>query len=495
MRDRYVKSKGVFWGAVAVIAVILCAVIFAVAAGAGTNARGETMKNDGDGFVLTDTEYGKTERFVYTATVRFVSGKAAGLVFGALDGERYWVFNVDRDANKVKLLYFAADGNDIRATELITDYFIGNDKMTESEKNLVERNVKNIDKVQLKVVISPEDDGVIAEFYADNIRRFGTDNVIKLDELERLPDGVSYEGGQLGYNCFASEVAFEDVYNGASDYSYYTELYRQQYHFSQYAHWNNDPNGLVYYDGWYHLYYQHHPFSNFWSDMYWGHARSRDLLHWEHLPICLFPDRDFGEGDGFMWSGSAMVYRKGMSDAIDALDWYPAGGGTGLIAFYTRDGGKQDQMIMSSDDGGMTWTKRKLIPQSLATGDIGKTDCRDPKVFPVQRDGNNKVTMWGMALTGMKTFDVWFLKSSDLYNWQSAGGFKVDGAKFECPDIATLTADDGTTRNVMTFTGRTYMVGEIDYDETSGNIIYKVNGTDVNDIDNLPLVNMDNGPD
>ena len=202
MRDRYVKSKGVFWGAVAVIAVILCAVIFAVAAGAGTNARGETMKNDGDGFVLTDTEYGKTERFVYTATVRFVSGKAAGLVFGALDGERYWVFNVDRDANKVKLLYFAADGNDIRATELITDYFIGNDKMTESEKNLVERNVKNIDKVQLKVVISPEDDGVIAEFYADNIRRFGTDNVIKLDELERLPDGVSYEGGATRIQLF-----------------------------------------------------------------------------------------------------------------------------------------------------------------------------------------------------------------------------------------------------------------------------------------------------
>ncbi len=495
MRDRYIKSKGVFWGAVAVISVILCAVILAVTPGAGSNARGETIKNEGDGFVLTETEYDKTERFVYTATVRFVSGKAAGLVFGALDGERYWVFNVDRDANKVKLLYFASNGNGIGATELIADYFIGNDKMTESEKQLVEPKVKNIDKVQLKVVISPEDDGVIAEFYADNIRRFGTDNVIKLDELERLPNGVSYEGGKLGYNCYASEVAFEDVYTGASDYSYYTELYRQQYHFSQYAHWNNDPNGLVYYDGWYHLYYQHHPFSNFWSDMYWGHARSRDLLHWEHLPICLFPDRDFGEGDGFMWSGSAMVYRKGMSDAIDALDWYPAGGGTGLIAFYTRDGGRHDQMIMSSDDGGMTWTKRKLIPQSLATGDIGKTDCRDPKVFPVQRDGSNKVTMWGMALTGMKSFDVWFLKSSDLYNWQNAGGFKVDGAKVECPDVVTLTADDGTARNVMTFTGRTYMVGEIDYDETSGNIIYKVNGTDVNGIDGLPLVNMDNGPD
>lgn len=499
MRAFYGKCMKIF-GAIAIFAALLCAVVlFAVHTPDG--ASGETLENDGDGFVLTETEYGKTESFVYTATVRFASGKAAGLVFGASEGERYWVFNADRDANLVKLLYFTANGEEVTATELITDYFIGNDKMTVSEKALVEPKVKNLEKIQLKVVITPEADGVYAEFYADNIRRFGVDNVIKLDELEKLPEGVEYEGGKLGYNCFASKVTFDDVYASASDYSYYTELYRQQYHFSQYAHWNNDPNGLVYYDGWYHLFYQHHPFSNYWSDMYWGHARSRDLLHWEHLPICLFPDRDFGEGDGFMWSGSAMVYRKGMSTAVDALDWYPNGNGTGLIAYYTRDGGKQDQMIMSSDDGGITWTKRRLIPQSLATGEHNgkdgnyvKTDCRDPKVFPVKQE-NGKTTLWGMALTGMATYDVWFLKSENMLDWSNAGGFKINGAKSECPDVVTLTADDGTEHTVMTFTGRNYMVGELDYDETSGKIRFKVNGIDANDADKLPLVNMDNGPD
>lgn len=490
--DRIKKSTVGISAFVIAIALLLCAAAFVISAYG--YARGETMKSDGDDFVLSDTEYEKTDRFVYTATVRFISGKAAGLVFGAAEDERYWVFNVDRDANKVKLLYFAADENGVKATELLVDYFIGNDKMTDSEKALVEPKVKNIDKVRLKVVISPEADGVYAEFYADNIRRFGADNVIKLDEQEDLPAGVTYDGGKIGFNCFSSEVAFEDVYSGTSDYSYYTEPYRQQYHFSQYAHWNNDPNGLVYYDGWYHLFYQHHPFSNYWSDMYWGHARSRDLLHWEHLPICLFPDRDFGEGDGYMWSGSAMVYRKGMSADIDALNWYPAGNGTGLIAFYTRDGGKQDQMIMSSDDGGMTWTKRKLIPQSLATGDKPKTDCRDPKVFPVKREGE-RTTLWGMALTGMNTFDVWFLKSENLLDWTSAGGFKISGAKSECPDVTTLTADDGEVHNVMTFTGRSYMVGDIEYDDASGKIVFKVDGADASALTELPLMKMDYGPD
>lgn len=486
------KSRIVAW---LIAAVLLAACAVLVFAPVGSRASADTIASDTDRFELTESEYAADEGFVFTATASFVRGQAAGLVFGATDGE-YWVFNIDRAANLVKLLYFADNGEGIAATELITDYFIGNDKMTDGERALVNPKVANIDKVQLKVVITPDADGVHAEFFADNIKRFGVDNDIILDNIDRLPDGVGYNGGKLGYNVFNSEVAFDDVYIGASDYSYYSELYRQQYHFSQYAHWNNDPNGLVYYDGYYHLFYQHHPFSNYWSDMYWGHARSLDLAHWELLPICLFPDRDFGEGDGYMWSGTAMVYRKGMSDAIDALNWYPAGNGTGLIAFYTRDGGKQDQMIMSSDDGGMTWTKRKLIPQSLATGDIAKTDCRDPKVFPVKKDGD-KVTLWGMALTGMKTFDVWFLQSTDLYNWSNAGGFKVaEDIKSECPDIVTLTASDNTVHNVLTLTGRNYIVGEIGYDDEAHKIVFKDNnGAVMSTPETVPTQRMDYGPD
>ena len=425
------------------------------------------MESSIDSFKLLEKLYLPDEKFVYTATVTFNSGVAAGLVFGAEDASHYWVFNVDRAANLVKLLYFTAEDGKTTAVELMTDYFIGNDKMTESERRLVGDKVATVEKVQLKVVITPEEDAVYAEFYADNIRRFGIDNTINLNDSD-ISEKAVYNGGNIGFNCFNSRISFADIYYGQSDYSYYTELYRNQYHFSQYAHWNNDPNGLVYYDGYYHLFYQHHPYSNYWSDMYWGHARSKDLAHWELLPICLFPDEDWGSGAGYMWSGTAYEYRKGDSDAIDALNWFPNGDGNGLIAFYTRDGGMQDQMIMSSDDAGITWTKRKMIPQTVATAADGiyhKVACRDPKVFPVEVQDGKTVT-WGMALTGQQENRVWFLKSNNLLDWSYAGQFNANVP--ECPDVVTLTADDGEVYTVISLSGREYLVGKINYD---GNII------------------------
>ena len=449
------------------------------------------MESSIDAFTLLDKAYSAEEKFVYTATVSFEKGVASGLAFGAEDGSHFWVFNVDREANLVKLLYFTVEDGKTKATELLIDYFIGNDKMTDSERRLVGSKVATVDKVQLKVVITPEDDGVYAEFYADNIRRFGIDNTIDLNALELLPEDVTYAGGSIGFNCFNSKVKFADIYYGKSDYSYYTELYRNQYHFSQYAHWNNDPNGLVYYDGYYHVFYQHHPYSNYWSDMYWGHARSTDLVHWELLPICLFPDEDWGEGVGLMWSGTAYEYRLGDSAAIDALNWFPNGDGNGIIAFYTRDGGMQDQMIMSSDDGGMTWTKRKMIPQTVATGHDGiyhKVACRDPKIFPVEeKDG--KTTVWGMALTGQQENRVWFLKSDNLLDWTYAGQFNANVP--ECPDIVTLTANDGKTYTVLTLSGREYIVGKMVYDGNSIIFTDKDGGA----IDGSDFNVMDFGPD
>ena len=451
-----------------------------------------SMENSSDSFTLLETEYGAGDKFVYTATVSFENGVAAGLAFGSEDGSHYWVFNVDRAANLVKLIYFTVEDGNTSAVELLTDYFIGNDKMTDSEKRIVGSRVAGVEKVQLKVVITPDGDSVYAEFYADNIRRFGIDNTIDLNALEKLPEEVSYGGGFVGFNCFSSKVKFADIYYGKSDYSYYTELYRNQYHFSQYAHWNNDPNGLIYYDGYYHLYYQHHPYNNYWGDMYWGHARSRDLAHWELLPICLFPDEDWGEGVGYMWSGSAYEYRAGDSDAIDALNWFPNGEGNGIIAFYTRDGGRQDQMIMSSDDGGMTWTKRKMIPQDIATGAdniFHKVACRDPKVFPVAFDENGKTTAWGMVVTGQQENKVWFMKSTNLLDWSYAGQFGADAP--ECPDVITLTADDGEIYTVLTLTAREYIVGKMVYDGNTITFTDKDGGA----IDESDFQKMDFGTD
>jgi len=456
-----------------------------------TVANDVSMESTTDSFNLLETAYAKDKKYVYTSIVSFEHGVAAGLVFGAEDGSHYWVFNVDRQANLVKLLYFTVSGGKTTAVELLTDYFIGNEKMTDSERRIVGSKVANIDKVQLKVVITPEDDGVYAEFYADNIRRFGIDKEIELNSLEKLPEDVTYEGGNIGFNCFNSKVKFADIYYGKSDYSYYTELYRNQYHFSQYAHWNNDPNGLIYFDGYYHIYYQHHPYNNYWGDMYWGHARSKDLAHWELLPICLFPDEDWGEGVGLMWSGSAYEYRLGDSATIDSFNWFPNGEGNGIIAFYTRDGGRQDQMIMSSDDGGMTWTKRKIIPQDVATGADGifhKVACRDPKVFPVEVvDG--KTTAWGMVVTGQQENRVWFMKSTNLWDWSYAGQFNVNVP--ECPDVLTLTADDGKVFNVMTLTSREYIVGHLHYDGNSIVFTDKDGGA----IEPADIQKMDFGPD
>ena len=194
-----------------------------------------------------------------------------------------------------------------------------------------------------------------------------------------------------------------------------------------------------------------------------------------------------------------------MSADIDARIWYPNGNGEGLIAFYTRDGVLQDQMVMSSDDGGMTWTKRHLIPQTAATAPefMGKTDCRDPKVFPVQKNGA-KVTLWGMALTGMGTGNIWFLKSTNLLDWTYAGnikGFTNDpniNFRSECPDMAFITADDGSTRAVMTLTAREYLVGNIQYDEAKGLIQFiDLNGVDVSTLkpEEIAYQRMDFGPD
>ncbi len=175
-----------------------------------------SMESKTDSFKLLEAAYGAEDKFVYTATVSFEGGVASGLAFGAEDGSHYWVFNVDREANLVKLLYFTVTDGKTSAVELLTDYFIGNDKMTESEKRLVNPKVAALDKVQLKVVITPEEDAVYAEFYADNIRRFGIDNTIDLNTFE----DASYDGGNIGFNCFNSKVNFDDIYYGKSDISY-----------------------------------------------------------------------------------------------------------------------------------------------------------------------------------------------------------------------------------------------------------------------------------
>ena len=231
---------------------------------------------------------------------------------------------------------------------------------------------------------------------------------------------------------------------------YYSELYRPQFHFSPEKNWHNDPNGLVYYKGEYHLFYQHNPFGNEWGYMHWGHAVSNDLMHWEHLPVALYPDE--GSKDSVYctaFSGSAIV------DEHNLLGKQKGDEQT-LVAFYTSQ--NCGQRIAYSTDKGRTWEKYEgnpVIPYDK------NDDARDPKVFwhePSQK--------WVMVLyrkTGEDdiTKGISFYVSGNLLDWEWKShivGF------FECPDLARLqVANRPDEFKWVLFDGDgSYIIGDFD---------------------------------
>ncbi len=132
----------------------------------------------------------------------------------------------------------------------------------------------------------------------------------------------------------------------------YDERFRPQYHFSPRENWMNDPNGLVYYEGEYHLFFQHNPSGNTWDNISWGHAVSEDLARWEQLPVALEPD-DLG----LIFSGSAVVDERNTSGFFD--------GGPGLVAIYTNAGGKDYEEQVQSV--AYSWTGAGPGPSTRAT--------------------------------------------------------------------------------------------------------------------------------
>lgn len=221
----------------------------------------------------------------------------------------------------------------------------------------------------------------------------------------------------------------------------YKEPYRPQFHFSPPAHWMNDPNGMVYFDGEYHLFYQYYPDSTVWGPMHWGHAISSDLVRWKHLPIALFPD-----SLGYIFSGSVVVDKTNSSG-------FQQGKELPMVAIYTYHNMKgekegterfQTQGIAFSLDKGRTWTKYKNNP---VLSNPGKKDFRDPKVF--WHAGSNH---WVMSLAvGSK---IEFYRSPDLKEWNLTGSFGEKegshGGVWECPDLFPITVSNtGLTKWVL----------------------------------------------
>ncbi|HMB63941.1 MAG TPA: glycoside hydrolase family 32 protein [Eudoraea sp.] len=213
----------------------------------------------------------------------------------------------------------------------------------------------------------------------------------------------------------------------------YTEEYRPQFHFSPSEKWMNDPNGLVYYNGIYHLFYQYYPEDIIWGPMHWGHAVSKDLVYWEHKPIALYPDEH-----GYIFSGSAVVDANNTS-GLGTEDKPP------LVAIFTyhdmkgENAGRTDfqtQGIAYSIDNGESWEKysgNPVIPNS------GIRDFRDPKVF-----WHEESQKW--ILTLVAGDHAQFYSSADLKQWDYMSEFGrnagAHGGVWECPDLFPLKVDN-----------------------------------------------------
>ena len=426
----------------------VCAVLFAVCtAYAGTKPSFE-MSADGDKIEEIGQSYSAEDSYVYTARVRFTEGQAAGIAFGITDKGAF-VLNIDREANRTKLMYFVKGADRaLSATELYSDYYIGNANCTVEELARVQGKVADKSEFYLKVAVTGGDAPAV-KCYVDDILRFEYDGTISLQDVVLNGEStVTYEGGALGANVFHATASFDEVYFGSSDFTRYTELYRNQYHYSPFSGWNNDPNGLVFDGEYYHLYYQHQPFQKLWGDMYWGHARSKDLVTWENLPLALLPT------DGnYMWSGSAIIDKGNVSRLFDPIKGSPDydNGAKNIIIYYTVDGGpNQDQWMAYSLDGGMSFIKHKRIIGG-ADVDNGIT-FRDPKVFEVQ-DG-----VWGILIGGGQ---FRFYTSTNLTDWKFAGDMPIYA---ECPDIYKLPAGNGD-KWVINVGGIGYVVGDLSYNE------------------------------
>ncbi len=216
----------------------------------------------------------------------------------------------------------------------------------------------------------------------------------------------------------------------------YAERHRPQFHFSPPQNWINDPNGMVYYAGVYHLFYQYNPTDKAWSDMNWGHATSTDLVHWSHKPVALHSEPD---GLGYIFSGSAVVDWNNTS-GLQQGDHPP------LVALFTHCSrhNTQVQSLAYSIDGGENWL---LYEHNPVLPNQGIEDFRDPKVFWYERGSK-----WIMALAAGQI--IQFYRSGNLIDWDYCSdfgaGIGAQGGVWECPDLIPLTVPGtGETKWVL----------------------------------------------
>ena len=259
-------------------------------------------------------------------------------------------------------------------------------------------------------------------------------------------DISAYKGKTLTITFDGPEDALMQVYQSDSirdAASIYRERNRPQFHFTTKRGWINDPNGCIWHDGQYHLYYQHNPFEREWENMTWGHATSPDLLHWTEQPPVLFPDTL-----GTMFSGSA-VFDKDNTSGFGTKKNPP------LVYAYTADRSEKEvQCIAYSLDGGMTLHKYKGNPVIDSHDKWQTRDTRDPRVFWYEPGGH-----WVLVLNERNGHSIYTSANLKEWTYQShVNGF------WECPDLFPLPVDGNAddVRWVMYGASNTYMIGRFD---------------------------------
>ena len=248
---------------------------------------------------------------------------------------------------------------------------------------------------------------------------------------------ITYDGNEKGL----SKIYQSDEIEGQAEL--YKEKNRPQFHFTTRRGWINDPNGLIYYEGEYHLFYQHNPFERDWENMHWGHAVSKDLIHWTELPDALYPDHL-----GTMFSGSAVIdydntagFNKGKTLAM-------------VAAFTAASSDRQVQGIAYSLDKGRTFTKYDKNPVINSKEKWNSQDTRDPKVFWYAPSKH-----WVLVLNERDGHSIY--TSSNLKAWKYES--HVTGF-WECPELFELPVDGDKnhTKWVMYGATGTYMLGSFD---------------------------------
>lgn len=241
-----------------------------------------------------------------------------------------------------------------------------------------------------------------------DLKQFGEDAKLALDIHV---NGTYRNDGELsGFTCW-KKMLFSDTFDTAN-----REKYRPVYHHTAAWGWMNDPNGMFYKDGVWHLYFQYNPYGSQWENMTWGHSTSTDLIHWtfQGAPI---------EADawGTIFSGSAVVDHNNT-----------AGFGKGaVVAMYTSAGENQTQSIAYSNDNGQTFTKYDGNPVLTSN----TPDYRDPHVF-----WNEDIKRWNMIMAEGQHMDIY--SSADLKEWKLESQFGAEygnhGGVWECPDLMKM---------------------------------------------------------